>query len=196
MCDYFDDVEQLRGCGSANNESLGELVWAFFERWAWKHDYNNSVVSVRTGGFLTKSQKEWTRRVANERHLVCIEVWPVFSPPFAGSLARRACLPRPLCPRRLTMKCRQAQTLPLRKCCSQSLSVLGVATWRGLLQMLRELGPGVQDPFELTHDLGCTVDRQTTGVLHKEFERAACLLRDLPSPLEKLLEPYRAGKTE
>ena len=54
----------------------------------------------------------------------------------------------------------------------------------------------LQDPFELTHDLGRTVDRQTNGVLHKEFERAACVLRDLPSPLEKLLEPYRAGKTE
>lgn len=74
MCDYFDDVEQLKGSGSANTESLGELVWAFFEHWAWKHDYNNNVVSVRTGGFLTKSQKEWTRRVGNERHLVCIEV--------------------------------------------------------------------------------------------------------------------------
>lgn len=54
----------------------------------------------------------------------------------------------------------------------------------------------VQDPFELTHDLGRTVDRQTNGVLHKEFERAACVLRDHDNPLEKLMEPYRAGKTE
>ena len=76
MCDYYDDVEQLKGFGAANTESLGELVWAFFEHWAWKHDYNNNVLSVRTGGFLTKSQKEWTRRVGNERHLVCIEVLP------------------------------------------------------------------------------------------------------------------------
>ncbi len=74
MCDYYDDVGALRGFGAGNGESLAELVWAFFEYWAWKHDYNNAVVSVRTGGFLTKSQKEWTRRVGNERHLVCIEV--------------------------------------------------------------------------------------------------------------------------
>ena len=73
-CDYFDDVESLSGFGSANKEGLAELVWSFFEYWAWRHDYNNSVVSVRTGGFLTKSHKEWTRRVGNERHLVCIEV--------------------------------------------------------------------------------------------------------------------------
>ena len=86
MCDYFDDVEQLKGFGSANAESLGELVWAFFEHWAWKHDYNNNVVSVRTGGFLTKSQKEWTRRVGNERHLVCIEVRTVLGPASLGLL--------------------------------------------------------------------------------------------------------------
>ena len=60
--------------GTANTETLGELVWAFFEYWAWKHDYNTAVVSVRTGGFLTKAQKEWTRRIGNERHLVSIEV--------------------------------------------------------------------------------------------------------------------------
>ena len=73
-CNYFDKVEELKGFGSNNKESLAELVWAFFEYWAWRHDYNNSVISVRTGGFLTKSQKEWTKRVGNERHLVCIEV--------------------------------------------------------------------------------------------------------------------------
>jgi len=68
----------LSGFGSANKEGLAELVWSFFEYWAWRHDYNNSVVSVRTGGFLTKSHKEWTRRVGNERHLVCIEVSTLF----------------------------------------------------------------------------------------------------------------------
>lgn len=73
-CDYFDDIKSLKGFGDANKEGLAELVWAFFEYWAWRHDYNNSVISIRTGGFLTKSQKEWTRRVGNERHLVCIEV--------------------------------------------------------------------------------------------------------------------------
>ncbi|KAK9806970.1 hypothetical protein WJX72_009015 [[Myrmecia] bisecta] len=122
QCDYHDEVSSLEDFGAQNTETLAELVWAFFEYWAWKHDYNNSVISVRTASFLTKAQKEWTRRVGNERHLVCIE-----------------------------------------------------------------------DPFELTHDLGRTVDRQTSGVLHKEFERAACILRDCADPLEKLFEPYRAG---
>ena len=54
--------------------------------------------------------------------------------------------------------------------------------------------PCLQDPFELSHDLGRTMDRQTTSVLHKEFERAAGLLRDDPDPLSKLFEPYRTAK--
>lgn len=73
-CNYYDKVGNLVSFGTANKESLGELVWAFFEYWAWKHDYNTAVLSVRTGGFLTKAQKEWTRRIGNERHLVSIEV--------------------------------------------------------------------------------------------------------------------------
>lgn len=67
-------VDRLKGYGDANKESLADLVWAFFEHWAWKHDYNNLVVSVRTGTYLAKSSKEWTRRVGADRHLICIEV--------------------------------------------------------------------------------------------------------------------------
>lgn len=52
----------------------------------------------------------------------------------------------------------------------------------------------IEDPFELSHDLGRTVDRQTKSVLHKEFIRAATLLRDAADPLERLFEPYRAGR--
>lgn len=51
----------------------------------------------------------------------------------------------------------------------------------------------IEDPFELSHDLGRTVDRQTRGVLHKEFTRAATLLRDSEDPLDALFAPYRVG---
>lgn len=122
-CEFFDQMDSLRDFGCDNHESLGQLVWAFFEYWAWRHDYSSDVISVRTGGFLRKEDKEWTKRIGNERHLVCIE-----------------------------------------------------------------------DPFELSHDLGRTVDRQTKSVLHKEFIRAARLLRDAEDPLGQLFQPYRPGK--
>ncbi len=78
--------------------------------------------------------------------------------------------------------------------------LLPSASWFAVLHrracLQRGFRVALQDPFELSHDLGRTVDRQTSMVLHKEFERAACILRDLPGGVDKLFEPYRAGKAE
>jgi DNA polymerase sigma len=71
--EYCGDVAALAGFGAANTETLADLVWAFFEYWAWRHDYSGSVISVRLGGWLTKAQKDWTRRQGSERHLLGIE---------------------------------------------------------------------------------------------------------------------------
>uniref|UniRef100_A0A061SDQ2 Nucleotidyltransferase family protein n=1 Tax=Tetraselmis sp. GSL018 TaxID=582737 RepID=A0A061SDQ2_9CHLO len=121
-CDYFDNVSALSGFGSGNTETVSELLMAFFDYWAWGHDYVNSVISIRTGGFLTKADKEWTKRVRNERHLVCIE-----------------------------------------------------------------------DPFDVTHDLGRVVDRASSSVLREEFKRAAEILSQSPNPLPELFEPFKQG---
>ena len=80
----------------------------------------SGVISIRTGTVLPKDEKDWTRRIGNERHLLCVE-----------------------------------------------------------------------DPFELSHDLGRTVDRQTRDVMRKEFLRAATLLRDAEDPLEQVFEGFK-----
>ncbi|KAL6981858.1 RNA uridylyltransferase [Sarracenia purpurea var. burkii] len=72
-CAYFDKVEKLYDFGSRNRESIAQLVWAFFNYWAYCHDYANDVISVRTGSILSKRAKDWTRRIGNDRHLICIE---------------------------------------------------------------------------------------------------------------------------
>ncbi|XP_010523705.1 PREDICTED: UTP:RNA uridylyltransferase 1 [Tarenaya hassleriana] len=72
-CAYFDEVDRLGNFGSGNRETIAELVWGFFNYWAYGHDYANSVISVRTGSIFSKREKEWTRRVGNDRHLICIE---------------------------------------------------------------------------------------------------------------------------
>ncbi|KAL7258812.1 hypothetical protein ACSBR1_004840 [Camellia fascicularis] len=72
-CAYFDQVEKLSSFGSRNRESIAQLVWAFFNYWAYWHDYANDVISVRTGSILSKRGKDWTRRIGNDRHLICIE---------------------------------------------------------------------------------------------------------------------------
>lgn len=51
-CAYFDRVENLSDFGAQNKESIANLIWAFFDYWAYRHDYANTVISVRTGGII------------------------------------------------------------------------------------------------------------------------------------------------
>lgn len=118
-CSFFDQVEKLQGFGSRNGESIAQLVWAFFNYWAYCHDYANDVISIRTGSIVSKRAKDWTRRIGNDRHLICIE-----------------------------------------------------------------------DPFEVSHDLGRVVDKRSIRVLREEFERAAEIMQHDPNPCVKLFEPY------
>ncbi|ONI22767.1 hypothetical protein PRUPE_2G149800 [Prunus persica] len=121
-CAFFDQVDKLRDFGSHNREPIAKLVWAFFNYWAYGHDYANSVISVRTGSILSKREKDWTRRIGNDRHLICIE-----------------------------------------------------------------------DPFEISHDLGRVVDKYSIKVLREEFERAAGIMQYDANPCVKLFEPYVPG---
>eukprot|EP00898_Chlorokybus_atmophyticus_P004171 jgi/Chlat1/4755/Chrsp308S04724 len=70
---YFDQVDQLKDFGHRNTETLGTLLVEFYRYWAREHDYNNHVISVRTGGPIRKEDKNWTKRVGVDRHLICIE---------------------------------------------------------------------------------------------------------------------------
>lgn len=72
-CAYFDQVEKLSDFGRHNKETIAHLVWGFFYYWAYCHDYANAVISVRTGNLISKREKDWTRRIGNDRHLICIE---------------------------------------------------------------------------------------------------------------------------
>ncbi|KAF3442269.1 hypothetical protein FNV43_RR16185 [Rhamnella rubrinervis] len=72
-CAYFDQVEKLYDFGSRNRETIALLAWEFFNYWAYRHDYTDTVISVRTGNIISKRAKDWTRRVGNDRHLICIE---------------------------------------------------------------------------------------------------------------------------
>jgi len=118
-CAYYDQVDKLKNYGARNKETLGQLLSAFFYYWAFHHEYANSVISVRTGGLLSKNEKDWTRRIGNERHLICIE-----------------------------------------------------------------------DPFEISHDLGRVVDKHSIRVLKEEFQRAAEIMQDDPDPSVTLFMPY------
>ncbi|CEP12885.1 hypothetical protein [Parasitella parasitica] len=68
---FFSDVEKLRDFGLANKESLGGLLFAFFRRFAIEFDYDDQVVSVRQGRYLSKKEKGWD--TGRNKMSLCVE---------------------------------------------------------------------------------------------------------------------------
>ncbi|KAJ2908475.1 hypothetical protein GGI21_002849, partial [Coemansia aciculifera] len=68
---FNDSIDELRGFGLGNTESLGFLLYAFFRTYAFEFDYRHQVVSLRHGCFLTKEQKGWN--TGRPSRIFCIE---------------------------------------------------------------------------------------------------------------------------
>ncbi|KAI1315362.1 hypothetical protein EDD11_000921 [Mortierella claussenii] len=69
---FCQDLEQLEGFGLPNKETLGGLLYAFFRRFAIEFDYDNHVISVREGCYLTKESKGW-HLPGKQYKLFCVE---------------------------------------------------------------------------------------------------------------------------
>lgn len=73
--DFADDLDALRGFGTANTETLGQLLFHFFRRYGHEIDYGASVVSVRHGRLLTRQEKGWdiNSLTKEARNRICVE---------------------------------------------------------------------------------------------------------------------------
>ena len=67
---FNDDIDQLRGYGKDNKETLGELLFQFFRRYGHDIDYAKNVISVREGRSISKEAKRW-HLMQNNR--LCVE---------------------------------------------------------------------------------------------------------------------------
>lgn len=79
---FADDIEELRrsdamkGYGSANKESLGELLFQFFRHYGYEFAYQEYVVSVREGRSVRREEKGWepsNHSKAESRNSLCVE---------------------------------------------------------------------------------------------------------------------------
>ncbi|PRP83626.1 hypothetical protein PROFUN_08352 [Planoprotostelium fungivorum] len=122
---FYSNWDSLREFGTPNTSSLGELVTGFFRLYAEEFDWNDSVVSLRTGGYLTKEEKQWAKQT-NDRDNILLTI---------------------------------------------------------------------EDPFEVTHNLGRLVDRSNLKVIKYEFKRAYKLAAS-GKPLSKICEEYVADTKE
>lgn len=67
---FADDLDVLRGFGSKNEETLGQLLFTFFRFYGHEFDYENLVISVRSGKQISKVDKKW--HLGNNNRL-CVE---------------------------------------------------------------------------------------------------------------------------
>ncbi|KAK8231828.1 hypothetical protein HDK77DRAFT_73095 [Phyllosticta capitalensis] len=72
---FFDDLEQVRGFGNANKESLGQLLFHFFRLYGHEFEYEEDVISVRQGRVLTRKEKGWELNGGSKegRYRLCVE---------------------------------------------------------------------------------------------------------------------------
>eukprot|EP01116_Phalansterium_solitarium_P018997 TRINITY_DN5187_c0_g1_i1.p1 TRINITY_DN5187_c0_g1~~TRINITY_DN5187_c0_g1_i1.p1 ORF type:complete len:881 (-),score=217.39 TRINITY_DN5187_c0_g1_i1:37-2679(-) len=126
-CTYFRNVNALRDFSRRNATSVGELLAGFFRLYAQEFDYENSVVSVRLGRFLSKQEKRWdapnVKDTPRDQFFLTIE-----------------------------------------------------------------------DPFEITHNLGRIVDKNTLAAIQGEIKRAYRLICDGVPFTEGVCEPYIEGQ--
>lgn len=66
-CKYYNDMSKLIGFGSKNKESLGALVFHFFQTYAREFSFMNEVVSIRNGSPVQKTSKTW-ESIAKKSH--------------------------------------------------------------------------------------------------------------------------------
>lgn len=67
---FDDDLDALRGFGSANKERLGELLFQFYRYYGYEIDFESSVVSVREGKVINKKEKGWH---FGQNNRLCVE---------------------------------------------------------------------------------------------------------------------------
>ena len=56
---FCDDLGSVQGFGKDNKESLGDMLFGFFRRYAHEVNYEREVISVREGGLISKQDKKW-----------------------------------------------------------------------------------------------------------------------------------------
>ena len=67
---FADNLEQLSGFGRQNKETIGELLFHFFRRYGHELDYEASVISVRQGRIIPKTEKGWH---IGQNNRLCVE---------------------------------------------------------------------------------------------------------------------------
>ena len=70
---FSDNTDTVKGFGKENKETIGQLLFHFFRRYAHEFVYDQSVISVRHGRLLSRKEKRWDHASKEGQWRLCIE---------------------------------------------------------------------------------------------------------------------------
>ncbi|KAK5118372.1 hypothetical protein LTR62_002886 [Meristemomyces frigidus] len=73
---FADNIDELRGFGNDNKESMAQLLFQFFRHYGYEFDYSRYVVSIREGRLLSREEKGWQQSNYHEKEAqrrLCVE---------------------------------------------------------------------------------------------------------------------------
>lgn len=70
---FADDISRFQDFGKDNTETIGELLFHFYRRYAYELDYEHYAISVRHGKLLTRKEKNWDGGSKEGQNRLCIE---------------------------------------------------------------------------------------------------------------------------
>jgi hypothetical protein len=164
---FLEDLDQLdrwwpwRG---RNHTSIGRLLYLFFHYWSYEFDYKNSVASIRTGGLMTKDEKNWVplleqQSAAKKEEEGAVEVGK-------SSQSDPPALEQEMLPS-ATEGADQKQN-------GDDKQQTEPATVKK--ERLQRYWVCIEDPFECTHNLGRPVGRDSLYFIRGEFLKACGIL--------------------
>ena len=149
------------------------MLGEFFQFYAYEFDYHDAVVSVRTGRFLTKVEKQWTGAAAGSESAL------------EDASAVSACADAAT-----AEKVRHAE--PAGKSDGDDIAAGdGDAAAAARKPPPERTLLCIEDPFEITHNLGRMVGRQSLHAIRGEFMRAWRILVDGIEPPANIFQPLK-----
>ena len=162
---FLDDIARLNEIwpfalpNLRNKSSLGKLFYGFLHYWAHEFDFRNHVASIRTGGLLSKEEKEWVPFIVKKANEEEQEGEPS-AQASASTAGDSIATQEPIEPADVNDAAKQ--------CDSQRPKIPYQRYWFC-----------VEDPFEVNHNLGRPVGRDSLYFIRGEFLAA---LKHLNNP--------------
>ena len=149
---FFDDLPQLHKYFDVgrNQQTLGELLYGFFYYWAHVFDFKKDVACIRNGGVLTKEEKGWIPLIEQMKKA---QEQPVHTPSDDSA-------PSAVIEIEDTKSAAEAETS------NNSEERKG----------LQRYWVCIEDPFEIDHNLGRPVGRDSLYFIRGEFLQACNIL--------------------